>query len=354
MVGGAVKRKRYAVVVVTYGEVEKLTLKNLWPSSRRILKVITSQIVKVPSFLIYLIADYRSTKHFINWRWNGYESSLLAINRAQTKRLETALKEKEAELPSGVDVDVLDAYYFVPPYLEDMLQRLKEEYEGIVLVPMIPVESAFSCGVACRMVSDVYGNERYSLVRLMNKLWADDELQRIYVDHLFSCLSDSMFQKGAGSFGLVLVIHGTLVKDRAGNPPKVFTGLDETSRFFEMMKRKIMADGRNVFSDIRQGCMNHSAGGEWTADTVQKAIEEFRHEGCDGIVMFPYGFFADNSETEYEARRLLDHSGLDMVQYVGCINDSPAFAGWLSGKVVDEVRNLKGIQDAYSTLGVEE
>jgi len=43
-----------------------------------------------------------------------------------------------------------------------------------------------------------------------------------------------------------------------------------------------------------------------------------------------------------------------MVQYVGCINDSPAFAGWLSGKVVDEVRNLKGIQDAYSTLGVEE
>jgi len=189
-----------------------------------------------------------------------------------------------------VDVDVLDAYYFVPPYLEDMLQRLKEEYEGIVLVPMIPVESAFSCGVACRMVSDVYGNERYSLVRLMNKLWADDELQRIYVDHLFSCLSDSMFQKGASSFGLVLVIHGTLVKDRAGNPPKVFTGLDETSRFFEMMKRKIMADGRNVFSDIRQGCMNHSAGGEWTADTVQKAIEEFRHEGCDGMVMFPTVF----------------------------------------------------------------
>jgi len=85
MVGGAVKRKRYAVVVVTYGEVEKLTLKNLWPSSRRILKVITSQIVKVPSFLIYLIADYRSTKHFINWRWNGYESSLLqSIGRRQS------------------------------------------------------------------------------------------------------------------------------------------------------------------------------------------------------------------------------------------------------------------------------
>ena len=354
MVDRAVKRKRYAVVVVTYGEVEKLTLRNLWTSSRRILKVITSQIVKVPSFLIYLIADYRSMKHFINWRWNGYESSLLSTNRAQTKRLRCELESNAATLPSGVDVDVFDAYYFVPPYLEDLLQRLRQEYDGIVVVPMIPVESAFSCGVACRTVSDVYGNERYSLVRLMNKFWADDELQRIYVDHLFNRLSGTRFQKGAGKFGLVLVIHGTLVKDRAGNPPRVFTGLDETGRFFEMVKRKIMADPRNVFADIRQGCMNHSAGGEWTADTVQKAIAEFRDEECDGMVMFPYGFFADNSETEYEARRLLDRSGLGMLQYVGCINDSPAFGGWLSGKVVDEVRTLKGIQDAYATLGVDE
>ncbi|NQU46492.1 MAG: ferrochelatase [Chlorobium sp.] len=353
MVDRAVKRKRYAVVVVTYGEVEKLTLKNLWPSSRRILKVITSQIVKVPSFLIYLIADYRSMKHFINWRWNGYESSLLSTNRAQTKRLRRELEATAGELPSGVDVDVLDAYYFVPPYLEDMLQRLREEYDGIVVVPMIPVESAFSCGVACRMVSDVYGNRRYSLARLMNKFWADDELQRIYVDHLFNRLSGTGFQKDAGRFGLVLVIHGTLVKDRAGNPPKVFTGLDETGRFFEMVKRKIMDDPRNVFADIRQGCMNHSAGGEWTADTVQKAIAEFRDEACDGMVMFPYGFFADNSETEYEACRLLDRSGLRMLQYVGCINDSPAFARWLSGKVVDEVRSLKGIQDAYASLGAD-
>jgi len=94
-------------------------------------------LFKVPSFLIYLIADYRSTKHFINWRWNGYESSLLAINRAQTKRLETALKEKEAELPSGVDVDVLDAYYFVleiQSILKNVLIVCKQAFTDFFIV----------------------------------------------------------------------------------------------------------------------------------------------------------------------------------------------------------------------------
>ena len=49
MVDRAVKRKRYAVVVTTYGEVEAVTVKNLWPSSRKILKVVTRQIVKIPA-----------------------------------------------------------------------------------------------------------------------------------------------------------------------------------------------------------------------------------------------------------------------------------------------------------------
>lgn len=347
---GPVKRKRYAVLVVTYGEVEKLTLRNLWPSSRRILKVITSQIVKVPRFLVYLIADYRSTKHFINWRRSGYRSSLMAINRAQRARLEECLRERRGELPPDADVDVLDAYYFVPPYLEEMLRELRRTYDGIVIVPMIPVESAFSCGVACRMVEEAYGNERYGSVRLMNRFWSDEALHTIYLDHLFAELERAGFVHSEEKLGLVLVIHGTLVRDRAGNPPKVFTGLDETGRFFEMMKRRIMADPRNPFSDIRQGCMNHSAGGEWTSESVEKALLEFRREGCGGVVMFPYGFFADNSETEYEARRLLESAGFPRTHYVRCINDSPAFAGWLAGKVASELVTLSRIQEAYESL----
>ena len=350
MVEGTVKRKRYAVVVTTYGEVEAVTVRSLWPSSRRILKVVTRQIVKIPTAMIYFVADYRSTKHYINWKWNRYRSSLLAINRAQTTTLAHAIAESGSYFLSKADVQVFEAYYFVPPYLDDMLQQLQHEFDGIVVVPMIPVESAFSCGVACQMVIDLYGDTTFSQVRVMSKLWKEDRLHRIYIEYLFGQLSASVRRHQRGKIGLVLVIHGTLVKNRAGNPPKLFTGLEETIAFFDMMKRKIMADPENIFSDVRQGCINHSTGGEWTADTIESALEAFKREGYEGVVMFPYGFFADNSETEYDARKKLEEAHFPISQYVRCINDSPAFGRWLSDQVFQELRKLYDLQGALERL----
>ncbi len=131
MVDGAVNRKKYAVVVTTYGEVEKVTVRNLWPSSRKILKVVTRQIVKIPTAMIYFIADYRSTKHYINWKLNRYRSSLLAINRAQKNTLADVIAASGSPFLSKADVNVFDAYYFVPPYLDDMLQQLRRSMTGL-------------------------------------------------------------------------------------------------------------------------------------------------------------------------------------------------------------------------------
>ena len=350
MVDRAVKKKRYAVVVTTYGEVEKVTVRDLWPSSRKILKVVTRQIVKIPTAMIYFIADYRSTKHYINWKLNRYRSSLLTINRAQKTSLARSLAESGSDFFSKAEVNVFDAYYFVPPYLDDMLQQLQQEYDGVVVVPMIPVESAFSCGVACQMVIDLYGDSMFSHVRVMSKLWKDDRLHNIYIDYLFGQLSAPVRLNKKGKIGLVLVIHGTLVKNRAGKPPKLFTGLEETIAFFDVMKRKIMAHPDNIFSDVRQGCLNHSTGGEWTADTIEKALEEFKREGYQGVVMFPYGFFADNSETEYDASKKLENAAFPLSQYVRCINESPEFGRWLAGRVLDELQTLSNLQGAFASL----
>jgi protoporphyrin/coproporphyrin ferrochelatase len=345
-----VSRKKYAVVVTTYGEVEKVTVRNLWPSSRKIFKVVTRQIVKIPTAMIYFIADFRSTRHYINWKLNRYSSSLLAINRAQTETLARSIAASGNSFLSKVDVNVIDAYYFVPPYLDAMLPQLRHDYDGIVVVPMIPVESAFSCGVACQMVIDLYGDTTFSKVKVMSKLWKEDRLHRVYIEYLFGQLSAPVRRCKEGKIGLVLAIHGTLVKNRAGNPPKVFTGLEETMAFFEVMKRKIMADPANIFHDVRQGCMNHSTGGEWTPDTIERALEEFKREGYDAVVMFPYGFFADNSETEYDAFKKLEQAGFPLFQYVRCINDSPAFGRWLADEVLDELQALYNLQAAFESL----
>ena len=342
--------KKYAVVVTTYGEVENVTVRDLWPCSRKILKVVTRQIVKIPTAMIYFIADYRSTKHYFTWKLNRYRSSLLAINRAQKNTLASFIAASGSQFLSTAEVNVYDAYYFVPPYLDDLLQKLRQEYDGIVVVPMIPVESAFSCGVACQMVIDQFGDSTFAKVKVMSKLWKDDQLHHIYIDYLFRQLSASVRLLKNRKIGLVLVIHGTLVKNRAGKPPKLFTGLEETIAFFEVMKRKIMAHPGNIFTDVRQGCMNHSTGGEWTSDTIERALEEFKREGYEGVVMFPYGFFADNSETEYDACKKLETAAFPVSQYVRCINDSPEFGRWLAGRVLDELQTLNNLQDAFESL----
>ena len=345
MVDRIVKKRKYAVLIATYGEVERLTLRNLWPSTRRIVSVITRQFVKGPKLLVYMLADHRSMKRFIDWRLHNYESSLVETNRTQTRKVRESIALSDHPILSSVEVSVLESYFFVPPYLENMLHEGQSVYDGVIVVPMIPVESAFSCGVACQAVNDVYGDRRFARVRLLNKLWQNPELHRIYTDYLFQQVDRSYVAKGRKT-GLVLVIHGTLVRDRAGNPPKVFTGLNETGEFFEMMKQRILDDPRNVFHGIKQGCMNHTAGGEWTSDTVQKAFREFLDEGYDSVVMFPYGFFADNSETEYEARTLLEKTAFTYKQYVRCINGYTEFAEWLASRIIDDIEKLDALQDA--------
>ncbi|HWR01509.1 MAG TPA: ferrochelatase [Chlorobaculum sp.] len=337
MVDIPVKKMRYSVVLVTYGEVEELVARSLWPSSRKIVQVVTRQIVKLPTFMIYALGDFRSTKHYIDWKLNRYRSPLVPINRAQAKSVGQELRKNERLNESGVTVDVQEAYYFVPPYLEDVLEKSRNGSDGVIVVPMIPVESSFSCGPACQMAIDVYGEGHLGSLRVVRGLWKDEELHRLYLDHLFGTLSAANVAKSGRKPGLVLVIHGTIVKNRKGNPPSVFTGLNETMAFFRLMREKILADPRNVFGEVKLGCLNHRTGGEWTPETVERALEELQQDGFDAVAMFPFGYFADNSETDYEAKKLLDGSGIAIKQYIPCINEAPGFARWLSSRIVSEI-----------------
>ncbi|MBN1928987.1 MAG: ferrochelatase [Chlorobiaceae bacterium] len=338
MVAHPVTKRRYTVVLVTYGEVEKLSVRALWPSSRKIVQVVTRQIVQLPKLLIYMLADYRSARHYLDWKLHRYRSRLVEINRSQTRGVAEEFRRNPSLAGEGAEVEVSDAYYFVRPYLEEVIEAARRQSDGILVVPMIPVESAFSCGPACQMATDLFGDGYLGFLRVVRGLWKDGELHRIYLDHLFGSFGST---GKPGRQGLVLVIHGTIVRNRKGQRPSVFTGLEETFEFFRLMRDKIMADPRNPFDEIRIGCLNHSRGGEWTPETVERAIGEFEQEGFDSVAMFPFGYFADNSETDYESRKLLDRSGIARKFYIPCINDSPAFTRWLASKIAGELGVLE-------------
>ncbi len=332
-------KKKIAVLVATYGEVEDPTFKNLYPNSQRILRYITSRIANLPKPIQLLIAVLRSRKRKNYWGKLGYRSRLNEVTRKQADAIQAALNRLSNQGSAELEYDVREAYYFVPPYYEDV-KRAVAHYDAVIVVPMIPVESEFSCGIACYITLNEFRDIAFEKVRVLKHLWNDEKLLQLYVDHLFKKLEPKLAELKGQKAGLVLSVHGTLVKDSSGEMPTINTGYKETMLFFERLKSAIERDERNVFQNIKIGAMNHQFGGEWMPETLAKALEEFKAEGIEQVVKFPYGFFADNSEADLEGIEEVKAAGYDKMIYVECINESPEFAAWLAERVRQAAERL--------------
>lgn len=323
--------KKVAVLLATYGEVEEATFKQLYPNSSRILHYITSRIANLPKPLQIFIATMRSLKRKSYWGKLGYRSKLNEITRRQANALQAILNQNSNERTYVVR----EAYYFVPPYFETVMHESRD-FDAIITVPMIPIESEFACGISCYIAINDFKEIAFQKVRVMKHLWNNDELVQICVNHIFERLPKSLPNK----IGLALTAHGTLVKDSKGETPKINTGYQETLDFFEKLKSAIERDERNPFASIKLGAMNHKFGGEWMPETLEKALEEFKAEGISEIVMFPFGFFADNSEADLEGVEEATAAGFK-VHYVPCLNDSEPFIKWLASCIEQKVESVK-------------
>lgn len=332
-------KKKITVLLSTYGEVEQLSFAQLYPNAWRILQLITSRIANLPLPLKAFIALMRTVRRKREWKKLGYRPKLSQINRAQTAAL--AKKLESVTQLAGMDVQfvVRDAYYFTTPYYENVLNEVKASCDGVIVVPMIPIESDFACGVGCYLALEHFGDGVFEKVRVIKHLWNDSDFIALCVNRVFE-----KFEPRAGrKVGLALVAHGTLVKDAKGEEPKVNTGYRETIAFYEKLKAAIERDGRNTFASIKLGAMNHKFGGTWMPETLGRALEEFRAEGIEEVAIFPFGFLADNSEADLEAVMEAQAAGYPL-QYVPCLNDSPEFIRWLAERVTLSATQLLQLQ----------
>jgi ferrochelatase len=343
--------KKIAVVLSTYGEVERLTFNNLYKNSRRIINKITSQIASLSGPMKLGIALFRSVKRLFVWRSKGYQSRLCEITRAQVQQIQHSINEQIDELVAPAEIVVTDSYYFIPPYLEDTLKSLRDN-DYIIILSMLPIESEFSCGVACKIALTDLPHKDQHKVDVIGSLWDEQELIQIYLDHIFDSLSGSNIEPSDPDLSLILAIHGTLIKDQYGEPLKLLTGLEETKSFFDKLKTALENDQRFQLSSIKLGCLNHRFGGEWTPESLDRAITELKADQSKSVALFPFGFFADNSEVDLEAKDALLSAGFEKTQYIEAINDSKPFANWIARRLIQRInRNLKiekAIEKQYS------
>jgi protoheme ferro-lyase len=123
----------------------------------------------------------------------------------------------------------------------------------------------------------------------------------------------------------VLAAHGTVLDP----PTPIDTGLTATQALCDAIAARLAPH----FGLVVNGWLNHTRGGRWTEPAIDAALARVAAAGCTRVVYYPYGFLADNAESQLEGQVALTAVGGVESRRVPCLNDSPALATLIAREV---------------------
>lgn len=304
-------------IVVTYGEPTSPSFVDQLVYSWRILLGLTRSVADIPAPLIPLIALSRARGRNVMWRQNGYTSPLEPITLAQAAQLRTSLSRRAPDDQWKVHV----AYEFRDPTLPSLVKKLPRN-EPVVVVPMYAADSAFTHALTRDSIKNVDRGRPAPIIVL--KPIDVDTLIKVSVDHLMHTIAEDKLTTRTAA--LVLAAHGTLLE-----PQKpIDTGRVAT----EKLCAGIQDNVSNAFGMVANGWLNHSRGGKWTEPPIEETLKRVSEAGYRDVVYYPYGFLADNAESQLEGKLAAATQAGLRVRFVPCLNGSPDLADVIASQVV--------------------
>jgi protoheme ferro-lyase len=300
------------VVLVTYGEPTTPSFVDQLVYSWRILLGLTRTVADIPAPLIPVIALSRARGRNSLWKRHVYSSPLEPITLAQAAQLRNALAQKSADR-----WEIHVAYEFREPLLSSVIRRLPRE-ELVVVAPMYAADSAFTHELSRQTVQQL--DRRRPAPIIVLPAIDVDALASLSAAHVLTTVGET------SSAALVLAAHGTLIK-----PSKpIKTGLIETERLCAAISQKLSKD----FGMVANGWLNHSRGGKWTDPPIEETLKRVSDAGFREVVYYPYGFLADNAESQLEGQIAAAGRPELKVRFVPCLNGSFALAEVIASQVV--------------------
>lgn len=318
------------VVLVTYGEPPDAAF---WPYYRyalRILRRLTLRVAAIPRPLLPLIAAYRTYTRTAEWRALNYSSQLESITREQAAELESLLRREH------VDARVHAAYEFREPSLEGLLMRLAEQRNvPTVIVPMYTMDSDFTT----LSVEEILDSRNEELRGLSPTMVSCNEMAKRIAESVAEHVLETAIEKGwrqetLAESGLIMSAHGTLP-----HPPTTIrdNGLLGMIAHYLDIRRRLAP----TFKTVSVAWLNHVRGGRWTEPSLPRVLERMHEKGIRRLVYFPFGFLADNAETELEGRSLYETYQDFTVLQIPCMNTHPKLMRILANLVTEAVDRLK-------------
>lgn len=301
------------VVLVTYGEPPTPSFADQLAYSWRILVGLTRTVAPIPRPLLPLIAVARARGRRRMWSEHGYGSPLEPITERQAGRVRDALSAG-----GGEAWQVHTAYEFRRPLLADALAAIPTS-EPVWIAPMYAADSAFTHALS-RSTAALCGRTGVGAAQVLGAL-DGHALAELSVAHVLEHTADWR----GNDVALVLAAHGTVL-----NPPTpIDTGLAAT----EALRHGIASRLAPHFGLVTHGWLNHTRGGKWTDPPIEEALQHVADAGFTRVVYYPYGFLADNAESELEGRIALAQQRDLEARHLPCLNDSEALASALAQQI---------------------
>ncbi len=311
---------RRHVVLVTYGEPPTPAFVDQLVYSWRILLGLTRTVAPIPVPLLPIIAWSRGRGRQRLWTEHDYTSPLEPISVRQARCLHDALIAAD---PRG-DWQVHTAYEFRRPLLADLLPSLPAD-EPVWVVPMYAADSAFTHALSretVRRLGD--GSTRTAPVQVLPPL-DGERLAALSSAHVLEQTASDGWR--GPEVALVLAAHGTLVAPAR----PIATGLAATESLCDAIRARLGPH----FGLVVNGWLNHTRGGRWTEPAIEVALERVVAVGYRHVVYYPYGFLADNAESELEGRMALAAHPSLAARHLPCLNDGARLVAALAEQVLD-------------------
>lgn len=307
------------VLLLTYGEPAQARFADQYSYSLLILRRLTKIVAPIPSPVMPLIALLRGRGRVKTWREEEYSSPLERITEEQAAGIRSELARTDPD--NTYDVRVV--YEFRRPLLVDRLREiLKNPPDRLFLVPLYLADSDFTSGVSKRDL-DQYTQQCGPITpepEYVSEFTEDPELIELMERFVLEqCEAQGWDAERRKKAALLLGAHGTLVE----GPEGIDTGLGPTQCYYQRLRDRLSPN----FAYTSVGWLNHTMGGEWTSPDLESAAEETVQQGITDVVYFPFGFLADNAESELEGRQILREQESLNVLHLPCVNTwSPLIA----------------------------
>ncbi len=301
------------VVLLTYGEPPVPDYFAQLRYSWRILLGLTRTVAPIPLPLLPMIALSRARLRTSLWRAEHYRSPLEPITEEQAGELARVLTAREP----GATWRVKVAYEFRDPLLTHVLDEVPAS-EPVDVIPMYVADSAFTHALS-RTTLETWLRKRFPTGRPAPARVMPPLNEELFAELSANHVLDELAKQGVrpdGTWALMLAAHGTLLE-----PPRPYeTGRLATERVCAGIAQRLAPH----FGMVANGWLNHVYGGRWTAPPADVALRAISEAGYRRVVYYPYGFMADNAETQLEGRvALRGEPALEPVHLL-CMNESVA------------------------------